>query len=178
MFESSSNIRDRSNQYYRWGVVPIINHEWRTWDDLRWPVFPWRLKQKLEWNLQTSQLLFDLFESIVFLLQINWWIVLEVSSPDVFKKNKALVLFSPQKSAGNIFFQLNLYRCFFVVPHHENSILWFNDFYQRRVSCRTTVGMFLGGASRGDDFFFLGGNFPRLFTFRCILHKNTCDIRI
>ena len=41
------------------------------------------------------------------------------------------------------------------------------------------VGMFLGGASRGDDcFFFGGGNFPRLFTFRCILYKNTCDIHI
>lgn len=157
-WKSSSHLRDRSNQYYWWGVLPIINHEWRTWDDLRWPVFPWRLKQKLERNLQTSQLLFDVFESTVFLLQINWWIVLEVSSPDVFKKTKHLSCSPPKKSAGNFFFQLNLYMgVFVVVPHHENSILWFNDFYQRRVSCRTGRYVFGRGFPRWWLFFFWGG---------------------
>lgn len=97
--------------------------------------------------------------------------------PRCFQKKQSTCLVLPPKKCRKHFFPTKL-RCFFVVPHHENSILWFNDFYQRRVSCRTTVGMFLGGASRGDDFFFGGGNFPRLFTFRCILHKNTCDIRI
>ena len=142
-----------------------------TWDD---HFFSWRLKQKLEWNLQTSQLLFDLFESIVFCCKSIDGLFWKFLPPMFSKKTKALVLFPPpkkkNKGAGNIFFQLNLYRCFVVVPHHEKSILWFNDFYQRRVSCRTTVGMFLGGASRGDDLFFFGGNFPRLFTFRCILY--------
>ena len=91
-----------------------------TWDD---HFFSWRLKQKLEWNLQTSQLLFWFVWINCFFVANQLMDCFGSFFPQCFqKKTKALVLFPPpkkNKGAGNIFFQLNLYRCFVVVPHHE-----------------------------------------------------------
>ena len=86
---------------------------------------------------------------------------MEVSSPDVFKKTKHLSCSPPKKSAGNFFFQLNLYIWVFLllfrtmkIPSCDSTI------FTKGVCLAGQVGMFLGGASRGDDcFLFLGVTF-------------------
>lgn len=101
--------------------------------------------------------------------------------PRCFQKKPKHLSCSPPKIKCSIyiFFQLNLYRCFFCCSAPWKFHLVIQRFLPKACVLQDYGRYVFGrGFARWWFVFFFGVNFPRLFTFRCILYKNTCDIRI